>query len=93
MVEGEIKFPDGTRYEGKLKNTKFREGEGTMYTKDNKIQFKGTTRLLCGAALLGGGWGPNCPTARPKFFICTLVAIGQQCNETSFIDLNRRVQG
>lgn len=41
MVEGEIKFPDGTRYEGKLKNTKFREGEGTMYTKDNKIQFKG----------------------------------------------------
>eukprot|EP00825_Cyclidium_porcatum_P045940 TRINITY_DN710_c0_g2_i2.p1 TRINITY_DN710_c0_g2~~TRINITY_DN710_c0_g2_i2.p1 ORF type:complete len:803 (-),score=190.89 TRINITY_DN710_c0_g2_i2:247-2655(-) len=41
MVEGSIVYKDGSKYEGQTKNTKFREGKGIMYDKQNQIQFSG----------------------------------------------------
>lgn len=41
MIEGEIIYLDGTRYQGQVLNTKIKDGEGAMLGPDGTVLFKG----------------------------------------------------
>jgi hypothetical protein len=39
MTNGIIKYKDGSKYEGFVKNTKIKHGQGKMYNPDGTIRF------------------------------------------------------
>lgn len=48
MFDGEIRYKDGSKYKGKVKNTKYKHGYGTMYNKDGSVQFQGKAFFFAG---------------------------------------------
>ena len=41
---GQIRYANGTRYEGEVKETKYRDGQGKLFDQNNKIIFDGNFR-------------------------------------------------